>query len=341
MNNMSENITQNEQEVQTLQINYRSDFSLRLHNEGGWTVPFTLDFWAEDAPLRHYIAQMDSEGVCRNCKVDEEDSEYLLVTFDDHGLGKGQLKMIITYHVEDVDFRTGFDDEVANTVDVVDTETTGGVTTEKNVVLAETGELNANITYEIPASEAERQRRENEIQRQENEAARILAEAERERQAAADHLQAGNDHTRAGEDHTLAASDHTRAGDDHTLAASDHVTAASDHGIAADDHTLAASDHVTAASDHGIAADDHTLAGNDHTQAVADHGIAADDHTLAASDHSTASTDHTNAASDHTRAGEDHTLAAADHTQAAADHSAFESFGLSVVSGQLCMTYNA
>ena len=303
---MSENITQNEQEVQTLQINYRSDFSLRLHNEGGWSVPFTLDFWAEDEPLRHYIAQMDSDGICRNCKVDENDSEYLLVTFDDHGLGKGQLKMIIIYHVSDNDFRTGVDDEVANTVDVIDTETTGGVTTEKNVVLAETGELNANITYEIPASEAERQRRENEIQRQENEAARILAEAERERQAAADHLQAGNDHTRAGEDHTLAAAD--------------HVTAASDHGIAADDHTLAGTDHSTAAADH-------TQAGNDHTQAVADHGIAADDHTTAGSDH--------------TRAGEDHTLAAADHTQAAADHSAFESFGLSVVSGQLCMTYNA
>ena len=310
---MSENITQNEQEVQTLQINYRSDFSLRLHNEGGWSVPFTLDFWAEDAPLRHYIAQMDSEGVCQNCKVDENDSEYLLVTFDDHGLGKGQLKMIITYHVEDEDFRTGFDDEVANTVDVVDTETTGGVTTEKNVVLADTGELNANITYEIPASEAEKQRRENEIQRQENEAARILAEAERERQAAADHLQAGNDHTRAGEDHTLAAAD--------------HVTAASDHGIAADDHTLAASDHVTAASDHGIAADDHTLAGTDHSTAAADHAQAGNDHTQAGTDH--------------TRAGEDHTLAAADHTQAAADHSAFESFGLSVVGGQLCMTYNA
>ena len=88
----------------------------------------------------------------------------LIVLFDDHHLGIGDLRMQIAYHVTIEQFDNARFDEVMNPQNVV-VDIDG---TDEQVVLDVTGETAPEIEYSLPAYEAERQRQLAEQQREQD-----------------------------------------------------------------------------------------------------------------------------------------------------------------------------
>ena len=146
--------------VQTFRINYKSDFTLKLQSDAGWAVPFCIKFWTV-APSLGYFVGYDGETWTR-CQLDPDDPLKLIVLFDDHHLGVGDLQMQIAYHVTIEQFDNARFDEVMNPQNVV-VDIDG---TDEQVVLDVTGETAPEIEYSLPAYEAERQRQLAEQQRE-------------------------------------------------------------------------------------------------------------------------------------------------------------------------------
>ena len=148
--------------VQTFRINYKSDFTLKLQSDAGWAVPFCIKFWTV-APSLGYFVGYDGETWTR-CQLDPDDPLKLIVLFDDHHLGVGDLQMQIAYHVTIEQFDNARFDEVMNPQNVV-VDIDG---TDEQVVLDVTGETAPEIEYSLPAYEAERQRQLAEQQREQD-----------------------------------------------------------------------------------------------------------------------------------------------------------------------------
>ena len=154
-------------------IQYKSDFLITLSCDAGWATPFCIKFWT-DMPGRGYFVGM-KDGVYTSCKVDGNDPTKLVVLFDDHGLGCGDLMMQMAYHVTEADFPTAVIDQVQNQ-QTVTTEIDG---TTYQVALAFEGEDDPEIIYELPAYYNELQRIQNELARQQAEAQRVQNEQQR------------------------------------------------------------------------------------------------------------------------------------------------------------------
>ena len=148
--------------VQTFRINYKSDFTLKLQSDAGWAVPFCIKFWTV-APSLGYFVGYDGETWTR-CQLDPDDPLKLIVLFDDHHLGVGDLQMQIAYHVTIEQFDNARFDEVMNPQNVV-VDIDG---TDEQVMLDVTGETAPEIEYSLPAYEAERQRQLAEQQREQD-----------------------------------------------------------------------------------------------------------------------------------------------------------------------------
>ena len=104
-------------------INYKSDFVLRLQCDAGWGIPFCIKFWTRGNVQRAFYANYDGETYT-NCYMGDT-SDVLVVTFDDHQMGVGELFMQVGYHLTAADFPTGVEDEVLNQqqVKVLDPDT--------------------------------------------------------------------------------------------------------------------------------------------------------------------------------------------------------------------------
>lgn len=161
-------------------INYKSDFTLRMHSDAGWGTGFRIRFRASGSPQKRYCACHDGNGKYCSCHVDAADPSTLVVEFDDHHMGIGVLLCEITYSVADESSPTGKFDTVVNEAPVV--ATIGGK--EYKVILGIDGDESAEIIYELPAYVAEEQRQAAEAERQEAEAGREEAEAVRQELAA-------------------------------------------------------------------------------------------------------------------------------------------------------------
>lgn len=179
-----------EEEIGQMKIAYRSDFKLTMESDAGWHLPFEINFWSAGAPARRYTAGYDGEN-WTNCRIDNINDQKLIVAFDDHKLGIGQLMCEIHYTLVDPDFPTTFDDEILQPMAVISTDEHG----RKNyVVLNLEGETAVDIIFVLPliAQEQyrinneneriaqERIRQQNELNRQENERQRVEAESQRE-----------------------------------------------------------------------------------------------------------------------------------------------------------------
>ena len=162
-------------------IQYKSDFTLAIQCDAGWTTPFCIKFWTGQ-PSQGYFVGYDGTTFTR-CKVVEDDPSKLLVLFNDHNLGCGDLKMQMAWHTTIQEFPDATFDEVMNQQDV--TTTIEG--TEYHVQLAFEGDDTADLQYALPAYAAEAQRIANEeariaaeTQRVSNEESRIAAEETRQ-----------------------------------------------------------------------------------------------------------------------------------------------------------------
>ena len=158
-------------DARIFRINYKSDFILTLKCDAGWATPFCIKFWT-GAPSLAYYAQYDGETFT-HCSLDPDDPTKLTVQFDDHHLPIGNLKFQIAYHFTSDDFPDGEESEVTNTESVI-IEVDG---VEQQVMLDFTGDMTAEIQFNLPAMQAEEQRQRNEVQR-------IANEEEREREFA-------------------------------------------------------------------------------------------------------------------------------------------------------------
>lgn len=164
--------------VEVYSIQFKSDFILTLTSDAGWATPFCIKFWT-GSPSQCYFVGWDGTTYTR-CRPGDDPTQ-LVVLFDDHRLGLGELKMQMAWHTTIEEFPNAVLDEVMNQMNV----TIDDDGTEKQVVLAMEGETAPEIQYALPAYAAELQRMENELQRQQNEEARIEAELQREQAFAA------------------------------------------------------------------------------------------------------------------------------------------------------------
>lgn len=156
-------------------INYKSDFVLRLQCDAGWGVPFCIKFWTKGNAQQAFYAGYDGETYT-NCYMGDT-PDVLVVTFDDHQMGVGELFLQVGYHLTAADFPTGVEDEVLNQqqVKVLDPDTG-----EECVVLLDfQGDTAPDIQYSLPAYANEAQRIANEEQRIANEEQRISNEQQR------------------------------------------------------------------------------------------------------------------------------------------------------------------
>lgn len=138
-------------------INYKSDFVLRLQCDAGWGIPFCIKFWTRGNAQQAFYASYDGETYT-NCYLGNT-PDVLVVTFDDHQMGVGELFLQVGYHLTAADFPTGVEDEVLNQqqVKVLDPDTDE----ECAVLLDFQGDTAPDIQYSLPAYEAEKQRQES------------------------------------------------------------------------------------------------------------------------------------------------------------------------------------
>lgn len=138
-------------------INYKSDFVLRLQCDAGWGIPFCIKFWTKGNVQQAFYASYDGEAYT-NCYMGDT-PDVLVVTFDDHQMGVGELFLQVGYHLTAADFPTGVEDEVLNQqqVKVLDPDTGE----ECAVLLDFQGDTAPDIQYSLPAYEAEKQRQES------------------------------------------------------------------------------------------------------------------------------------------------------------------------------------
>lgn len=167
-------------------INYKSDFTLKLHSDAGWGIPFGIRFWTS-SPKNGYEVGWDGEE-WNNCTLTEDGD--LEVYFSRHGLGFGELKYQVCYHCPREGFPEG-EDQYMNAAIATKADAGGDL---MPVVLGLEGEKDVEIQLELPAyaaeverraaetarAEAEEDREAAETVRQANESAREVAEAQRE-----------------------------------------------------------------------------------------------------------------------------------------------------------------
>ena len=152
-------------------INYKSDFTLKLHSDAGWGIPFGIRFWTS-SPKNGYEVGWDGEE-WNNCALTEDGN--LEVYFSRHGLGFGELKYQVCYHCPREGFPEG-EDQYMNAAIATKADAGGDL---MPVVLGLEGEKDVEIQLELPAYAAEVERRAAETARAEAEEDREAAEAER------------------------------------------------------------------------------------------------------------------------------------------------------------------
>lgn len=177
--------------IEPFKINYRSDFSVKIHSDAGWATPFTLLFYCGNAKLKRYVASYDGTTYT-NCHL--IDANWLHVTFDDHALPVGQLHCIITYSLCDPCFATGVNDETLNVIDLFVTDESN---VQRPVILDLEGETAPDIQFYLPQLAAEAERQANELER-------IANEEERE----------SNEQTRQTQESTRQSQETTRQGNE-------------------------------------------------------------------------------------------------------------------------------
>ena len=183
-------------------VNYRSDFTMRVKSDAGWGVPFDVLFWTGSPKAGYKVGWDGKEWL--HCEVDADDASVLVVRFDNHGLGLGDLKYQVCYHYKSEGFPDG-EDQWMNAAIVTMNDPAGNAAgTVMPVVLSVDGVKDVEVQFALPAYAAELERRlmeqerqlaeaarqENEAVRKENEAIRqqnevVRQEAERLRQIAA------------------------------------------------------------------------------------------------------------------------------------------------------------
>ena len=85
-------------------MNFKSDFSVILASDAGWSgVPFRLKFYT-NAPTRGYEASWDGNEWC-NCHL--TDDGRLCVAFDNHHLGIGALMLEPRFYLDNKCFNDG------------------------------------------------------------------------------------------------------------------------------------------------------------------------------------------------------------------------------------------
>lgn len=165
--------------IEPIKLFYKSDFEIYIKSDAGWGLPFVINFWSGNTRTRNYIAKFDGE-TWTNCHLVDDNT--LHVTFDDHGLGLGQLYEQISYSFNNDCFRTGVDDEYLQPREVKAWDE--DLQIERPVILDLKGVTAAVLVYALPLLAAEQERQKNENERKEAEAARVLAENKREEQEA-------------------------------------------------------------------------------------------------------------------------------------------------------------
>ena len=152
-------------------INYKSDFTLKLHSDAGWGIPFGIRFWTS-SPKNGYEVGWDGEE-WNSCALTEDGD--LEVYFSRHGLGFGELKYQVCYHCPREGFPEG-EDQYMNAAIATKADAGGDL---MPVVLGLEGEKDVEIQLELPAYAAEVERRAAETARAEAEEDREAAEADR------------------------------------------------------------------------------------------------------------------------------------------------------------------
>ena len=90
--------------MRQIEMNFKSDFSVILASDAGWSgVPFRLNFYT-NAPTRGYEASWDGNE-WRNCHL--TDDGRLCVAFDNHHLGIGILMLEPRFYLDNKCFNDG------------------------------------------------------------------------------------------------------------------------------------------------------------------------------------------------------------------------------------------
>lgn len=90
--------------MRQIEMNFKSDFSVILASDAGWSgVPFRLNFYT-NAPTRGYEASWDGKE-WRNCHL--TDDGRLCVAFDNHHLGIGILMLEPRFYLDNKCFNDG------------------------------------------------------------------------------------------------------------------------------------------------------------------------------------------------------------------------------------------
>ena len=124
-------------------INFKSDFKIWISSEAGFGVPFRFRFYT-NSPTRAYQVCYDGHKY-HNCRL--EDDGRLMVAFDNHGLGLGQLMVEMTYYLTDEDYKSGICDRVLSPFTIISTDNDGQ---QSVIVLSLQGATEVGINVQLP-----------------------------------------------------------------------------------------------------------------------------------------------------------------------------------------------
>lgn len=87
---------------------YKTDFSAILSFDGGWALPFRLNFYT-GSPRSAFVAEHDGKGNYRNCHLESDGR--LCIGFDHHNQPCGDMKLQPVFYLDNICYESGICDQ--------------------------------------------------------------------------------------------------------------------------------------------------------------------------------------------------------------------------------------